>query len=169
MSPHLSSKEKLYDFPESIPFLTGGGLSDAKISKWMKVRGGYQIFFWWLDCFEEEVSKLKMKFEHYHGEVQSRHQRSMETLILLHRSMETSLEISSESHFKIVVAMGLPQKTLKLSETLKSDQNFENSWFWSCKPPWFHKQVLGPRWRLSFKIAKNTFFQAFFSSGKRLE
>ena len=60
-----------------------------------------------------------MKFEHYHGEVQSRHQRSMQTLILLHRSMGTALEISSEGHFKMVLAMGLPQKTLKLSETLK--------------------------------------------------
>ena len=60
-----------------------------------------------------------MKCEHYHGKVQSRHQRSMEILILLHRSMETSLEISSKSRFKRLVAMGLPQKTLELSETLK--------------------------------------------------
>ena len=60
-----------------------------------------------------------MKFEHYHGKVQSRHQRSMETLILLHRSMGTSLEISSPSRFQMVVVLALPQKTLKLSETLK--------------------------------------------------
>ena len=58
-----------------------------------------------------------MKFEHYHGKVQSRHQRSMETLILLHRSMGTSLEISSEGQFKMVVAMELPQQTLKPFET----------------------------------------------------
>ena len=127
-------------------------LSNRNISKWKKMRWGYQIFFWWSHGLNWEVSKLKMKFEHYHGEVQSRHHRSLKTLILLHHSMGARLEISSLAVVKMVVAMGRPQKTLKLLETLKSSQNFENSRFWKGKRPLTHKQVLGSPWTLSFKV-----------------
>ena len=53
-----------------------------------------------------------------------RHQRSIKTLILLHRRMGASLEISSKDLFKMIVVMRLPQKTLKLSETWKMNAKF---------------------------------------------